>query len=168
MRSTDTIKLRCFSLGRLALRPFALHPLSLRRAARMLAAGLLSVTSGCYSYTYHLREPSGGPATSEAPGSAQPVVDLQRVAIENSPHSDVRWSLWWGGSGDEWSPVECLAKDAAGQCTQQVPYCDKGLGQVEVTYPAWGVLLTIVTLGIAVPMRVSAWCSADSAPHHGP
>lgn len=120
-----------------------------RAAVCALTIGL----SGCYSYTYRVRGP--GP-------------DYQRVAIENSPHEEVRWSSWWGGHANEWSPMRCQVKDAEGHCTEQVPYCDHGLGQVEVSYTAASVLLTVVTLGIAVPMRVSAWCSTDTGPHSGP
>src|SRR5204863_7852336 len=103
------------------------------------------------SYTYHVRGP--GP-------------DLQRTAVENMPHTEVRWSSFWGASENEWSPVECVP-DASGAC-RQVPYCDHGLGQVEVSYTAGTFVMTVLTLGMAVPTRVSAWRATYSGPHHGP
>ncbi len=125
-----------------------------QRLARRVALCTLTLElSGCYSYTYRGRGPG---------------LDYQRVAIENRPHEEVRWSSWWGGHADEWSPMRCQAQDAEGHCTEQIPYCDHGLGQVEVSYTAASVLLTIVTLGIVVPMRVSAWCATDTGPHSGP
>jgi hypothetical protein len=127
-----------------------------RRSASRLAAAalpLLLATSGCYSYTYHLRGPPP---------------DLQRIAVEASPHTAVRWSSIWGAQEDEWSPVRCASTDAAGKCLAQTTYCDSGLGQVEVSYTAATFLLTVFTLGLAVPMRVSAWCATDVGPHHGP
>ena len=107
--------------------------------------------TGCYSYTYHLRGPPP---------------DLQRVAIENRPHTEIRWSSWWGTQENEWSPLGC-APDATGRC-RQVPHCDKGLGQVQMKYTAATFLMSVVTLGTAVPMRVSAWCATDSGPRRGP
>jgi hypothetical protein len=138
---------------RVAGRRLGLHGAAFGTARRAIVGALAIGLSGCYSYTYRGR----GPAP-----------DFQRIAIENRPHEEVRWSSWWGGHGDEWSPLRCEAKDAQGRCTQQIPYCDYGLGQVEVSYTAASVLLTIVTLGIAVPMRVRAWCATDSGPHSGP
>lgn len=119
--------------------------------ALVFGGPVLLGATGCYSYTYRLRGP--GP-------------DLQRVAVENNPHTDVRWSSFWGANENEWSPVECRP-DSSGAC-RQVPHCDHGLGQVEVSYTAGTFVMSILTLGMAVPMRVSAWCATDTAPHSGP
>jgi hypothetical protein len=119
------------------------------RLVGALAAASAAMATGCYSYSYHLR--TG--------------VDLQTVAVENSPHSAVRWSSWWGAHEDEWSPVETIQANGK---VRQVPYCDKGLGRVAVEYTAATFLMTVLTLGITVPMRVSAWCATDSGPHTGP
>lgn len=124
-----------------------------RGCAWFATIAALPILGACYSYTYRLN--AGEP-------------DFQGIAIESTPHSSVRWSTWWGASGDYWNPVRCQSRQSDGRCRQQVPHCDQGLGQVEVSYTPYTTVLAIVTLGIAVPMRVRAWCATESAPHHGP
>jgi hypothetical protein len=117
----------------------------------VVGASVFGGVTGCYSYAYQAR-------------GTDP--DLQRLASELKPHTDVRWSMWWGGHQDEWSPVECV-ENGSQKCVQ-VPQCDKGISRVEVSYTGATFIMTILTLGIAVPMEVKAWCSADSGPRHGP
>jgi len=122
-----------------------------RTTTLVVALLLIVTTSGCYSYTYRSRSPAGA--------------DLREIAIENYPHEEVRWSSWWGGHQDKWSPVESV-KDQSGKA-HQVPQCDYGLGQVTVSYTAATFLMTVFTLGIAVPMNVSAWCATEVPPKPG-
>src|SRR5882672_7338057 len=86
-------------------------------AAAAINIGALGATTGCYSYAYQAR-------------GATP--DLPRLAGALRPHTDVRGAMWWGGHQDEWSPVECV-ENGSQKCVQ-VPYCDKGISRVEVSY----------------------------------
>jgi hypothetical protein len=122
-------------------------------AKRHSPIAALLILGACHSYTYRLR--------GDAP-------DFQRVAIEATPHTSVRWSYLWGAIGDEWSPVLCLSRQPDGSCAQQVPHCDHGLGQVEVSHTAYSAVLGILTLGIVLPVRVRAWCATETGPHDGP
>jgi hypothetical protein len=105
--------------------------------------------SACFGYAYHSR---GGPPS------------YSRVAINKEPRRAVRWSYVWGLWTDEWTPVDCTKTDAAGACTSYVPVCDAGVGRVEVKLAPYSVPLMLVTLGMAVPMQVEAFCSAESLP----
>ena len=109
---------------------------------------LVAVLIGaCHTFAYHDR--SGAPA-------------FQKRAIDyHKPHSTVRWSYWWGLTPDEWTPIECRERSPDGKCTRQIRPCDNGVGRVETSLTPYTVPLMILTLGIAVPMRVTAYCSTD-------
>jgi len=132
----------------------SLRAAALRRAALRAVVGLLlSVQAGCYGYAHHVRGP--GP-------------DFSNLPINKEPKSEIRWSYAWGLLEDEWSPIECARTDAKGHCTSYVNVCDNGVGRVEVTLPGYAVPLMLLTIGIVLPVRVSAYCSTQAPPDVGP
>src|SRR6187402_1683614 len=74
-----------------------------------LLSVVLTATAGCHQYSYHVRAPNQ---------------DLQLVASEVNPHSEIRWSKWWSVPGGvQWSPTECVEPLSGGPC-KQVALCD--------------------------------------------
>lgn len=91
-------------------------------------------------------------------------LELQRVPIDrNQPTSAVRWSTFWGLKQDIWAPTACAATDEHGACTKQVPLCEKGAGQVSAGTVWYSVPIVVVSLGIAMPMKMTAYCATDRA-----
>jgi hypothetical protein len=125
------------------------------RTWALLAA--LLWTPGCFRYVYHDR-------------GARP--DFKLPIDENSPRSDIRWSLWWG-QASVWKPVGCFYADGSThyihdesdpQCTRYFQICESGPGRTEVQLLAYSIPLAILTLGIAMPAEVTTYCSVSSAP----
>src|SRR5262249_9198061 len=114
---------------------------SVRKEAAAFVFGLvIACTPGCYSYAYHGR-------SFVSPHDKLPI-DAQR------PMADTRWSLFWGLKQNEWTPA---------------PECeDKGAGRAEVKLVWYSVRLMVLTLGMAVPSRVTFYCATEEAPHEGP
>jgi hypothetical protein len=109
--------------------------------------------SGCYGYAYHQR---GGPPS------------FSRVAINKDPRRAVRWSYVWGLWTDEWTPIDCARTQPDGRCAIYASVCDAGVGRVEVKLAPYSVPLMLLTLGMAVPVQVDAYCSAETPPVGGP
>lgn len=110
------------------------------RQSLCLLTAALSVNAlvGCYSYSYHRRSPA-------APNSY--------IAIdENRPLEQTRWSYFWGLLNQ--SPVSPVAEECDG----------RGAGKVAVTTPWYGVPLSLLTLGMASPSRLTLYCSTESPP----
>ncbi|OQX67081.1 MAG: hypothetical protein B6A08_17095 [Sorangiineae bacterium NIC37A_2] len=118
------------------------------RRLPLLSAALLAL-SGCYSYSY--QERNGG--------------DLSRLPIDrNLPESKVRWSMWWGLQGNTFAPVGCadgVHESGDPACTNPIPLCDEGAGQVTVSMPWYSALSMIGTLGIAMPHKFTIYCATN-------
>lgn len=112
----------------------------------MLCCWLFTYASGCYRSSFQERN---GP-------------DLQRVPIDrNLPTSAVRWSTFWGLKQDIWAPTACAEVDANGACLKEIPLCDQGAGQVSAGTVWYSVPLVVVTLGIAMPIKMTVYCATD-------
>lgn len=93
---------------------------------------------GCYSHSYHRASPA-------APNS--------RIAIdEHVPSETVHWSYAWGLLNE--APV-----------TPPAASCDlKGEGKVVVSTPWYGVPVSLLSLGIASPAKITMYCTTDPGP----
>lgn len=129
-------------------------PARRRRVLALLPLALALSQAGCFGYSYHSR----GPAPT-----------FDKIAIDyNQPHSEVRWSYVWGLFEDEWAPIECREKDTEGKCVRYVRRCDAGVGRVEARLGPYSVPLMVLTLGMVVPVRVTAFCATHTGPVSGP
>ena len=123
-------------------------------SALMLAA--LSAGSGCATYGYAAR----GPAP-----------DYSQVAIDRmTPRSSCRWSYFWGWKSSLWSPLDCAETDSVtNRCKRVIDPCDgNGAGEVEVSLGWYTVPMAILTLGMAVPSKLTIYCSTQTRPERGP
>ncbi len=115
-----------------------------------LVLGLLTILTNCGTYAYHDR--GSGPL-------------FDKVTIDtNDYRTTTRWSFLWGWVENEWTPIDCLEPSAAeeGQCEQYVQVCPgQHAGRVEVSRPWYMGLLSLVTLGIVNPARVTMYCSVE-------
>ncbi len=112
----------------------------------LLAAKLLTL-QGCYQYAYH---------------RPTPIRPYNEIAIdEQLPQQTTRWSYLWGLVNDApWMP---LTTDPV------LPTCDgKGAGKVQVGLAWYSLPVMLVTLGIAVPSRITIYCTTYSKPAVGP
>jgi hypothetical protein len=138
------------------------------RAGRVLrwalATSVLLGSTGCYGYAYQVRAGK----------------NLNALSLDAEAHSDTRWSYAWGLVSDEWSPTKCV-QDLDGKCkpppaTCPKPGCDgvcpppqqiicpNGVGRVETDLRPYSMPLFVLTLGIVMPVRVRAYCSAAAPP----
>jgi len=107
---------------------------------------VMTLLSGCYRTSYQERNGA----------------ELQRVPIDrNQPTSDVRWSTFWGLKQDIWAPTACLEQGADGTCVKQAPLCEKGAGQVSAGTVWYSMPLVLLSLGTAMPIKVTVYCATD-------
>lgn len=128
-------------------------------------AGIVMVcVTGCFSYVHHER---GGSLHSRLP------ID------ENKPVSTIEWSTVWGGVIPVWEPVACTYEDGSlhyvldaekdRQCKLYKPVCENGVAKTQVSLLGYSLPLAIVTLGFAMPAKLTVFCSAaPSAASIGP
>jgi len=122
-------------------------PSAFRGLARRGAACIvITLLSGCYRTSFQERN---GP-------------ELQRVPIDrNLPTSDVRWSTFWGLKQDTWAPTACLQEGPDGTCVKQAPLCDEGAGQVTAGTVWYSMPLVLLSLGTAMPIKVTVYCATS-------
>lgn len=119
----------------------------------MLAA-LALAGSGCLKYGAEGRGP--GPTYARLP------------AAEINPPSAVRWSLLYSGITYPYSPLKCIDGSASPTCRTMDPCDGKGMAAVDVELPPYSFAMAVLTLGLAVPARVTIRCSTSTAPETGP
>jgi hypothetical protein len=105
---------------------------------RWCVLAVAALLGGCYSHAYH---------------RASPAAPNNRIAIdENLPSEAVHWSYFWGLTTQ--API-----------TPRAAECDgRGEGKVVVSTPWYGVPVSLVSLGIASPVRFTFYCTTDPGP----
>jgi hypothetical protein len=128
---------------------------SLRGSVRVALVPIALGLSACATYGFAARGPPP---------------DRQTVAIDRAnPQSSVQWSFFWGLKSTLWSPLTCTEEDAQGHCVATTEPCDgHGVGQFEAHLTWYSVPLALVTLGTAIPSRLTVYCSTQEAPGSGP
>jgi hypothetical protein len=67
--------------------------------------------------------------------------------------------MWWGLRQDTWAPTECSERDAEGGCVSQIELCEYGAGQVTSHLVWYSAPTMILSLGIAMPLQLTAYCA---------
>jgi hypothetical protein len=133
-----------------AMRPSSLRCTSL---ALILIVAFGTFGAGCGTYGYAAR----GPGFSTLP--------IDRM----TPQESDRWSFFWGMISSVWTPVECIQFDATGSCTQKRDPCDgHGAGEVHLSLAWYTVPMAVLTLGMAIPSKISVYCSTFAPLECGP
>ena len=122
---------------------------------RAIAAVAVTTLSSCASYSYVARGP--GPDYAQLPADNQ------------NPRTQRVWSYAWGNLTFPWSPLDCGPAVAKADCQQPRDPCDgNGVAQFTAKLPWYAVPVAVVTLGLAMPVDLTVWCSTLKPPSTGP
>lgn len=124
-------------------------------APRLFCAAAALVASSCASYSYVARGPA--PDYSQLPSD------------KDTPRTSRQWSFFWGLYTHVWSPLDCGPQVALADCRQPKDPCDgHGVAQFDARLAWYTVPLAAVTLGMAVPVNLTVWCSTQQPAGTGP
>jgi hypothetical protein len=124
-------------------------------AKRLLCAVAVLFLSSCANYSYAARGP--GPGWGQLPFD------------KDTPRTASQWSFFWGLYSHVWSPLDCGPKVPADQCKQPKDPCDGlGVARFDAQLAWYSVPLAVATLGMAVPLNLTVWCSTQTPVGTGP